>query len=227
MPARRSTTSHAYTTDERRALIYRRGVQLASRDDLDPLGGKFVGLTKYAATLYDNGDTDNFVLDLTCVINGYCNGDGIFVYQVGFGSSRYPGVQGGPYFLDGDIFRGKGNWADRYYDDSDNQMYHFWFYVALSYFDSGSNATVGNIYHDPVLANPLHGLGIGPSQFDIGFWSKDRQGVSVQDNNLGAVGIALGTDLAVGYVQISEVGDWIWRMLNQANHSCGEFLLCQ
>ena len=208
--ARRSTTYKDYSTDERRKLIYERGLNLATKAD-DPLQ-KFAELVDYASTLYDpKKDQDNFVLDLTCAINNYCTGHPVNVWKAGFGS-RYD-IGNPNYFLGQDLFEGKGSWSASYYDNTDNQMYHIWFYVAVSYFDTLPVALVGNYYHDPVYVPTLYNGTVIFSRNDALIDSDN--GVSIEDFNLGYAGAYLGRQLRLGFIQPNGVGSWIIENLSQ------------
>jgi RHS repeat-associated protein len=164
-------------------------------------------LTEYSARLYDKDETTQFVYDLTCVINGYCSGPGRLVYQIGM-VDKYPNATKGDAFIGQLFFKGKGSWRDEYFDNSDNQMYHFWFYAATSYFDTPLIAEAGNLYHDPVLNNPLSNFGVGSKGIDVGFWIEDHNGVSLEDKQLGTRGIELGLALRAG-LSPDQVGQWI------------------
>jgi len=212
MPARRSTFAHAYTSKERRQLIFNRGVSLIGGGDALE---SFTTLVDYAAGLYDPSETDSFVLDLSCVILGYCTGTGGGVWKIGLGNryadialrdkAPFLGYRGQP------PFEGQGSWSDQYYDGTSNQMFHFWFYVSVSYFVSDMAAFAGNAFHDPYpYTGPQLDLPI------IGPWP-DAGGVSVEDYRLGVKGIQLGRLLNSRLSRLfpGEVASWIWQNLGR------------
>lgn len=42
----------------------------------------------------------------------------------------------------------RGDWSKKYWDKTANQAYHFWFYVAVTFFDGRGLAEFANNYHD-------------------------------------------------------------------------------
>src|SRR5690606_13760080 len=42
----------------------------------------------------------------------------------------------------------RGDWRAEYWDKTANQAYHFWFYVAVAFFDNEAISVAGNLYHD-------------------------------------------------------------------------------
>ena len=109
-----------------------------------------------------NFDADQFMIDVTEVLHGvrYDPDEGLFWNQ----SMKVYGAYGGgtsPYFLAGpescpscifhteaDLSNPDAGWASEYRDGDGNQAYHFWFYVAVAYFDGKSWAKAGNHKHD-------------------------------------------------------------------------------
>jgi hypothetical protein len=43
----------------------------------------------------------------------------------------------------------RGDWSTKYWDKTANQVYHFWFYVAVTFFDGMPFAVLANNNHDP------------------------------------------------------------------------------
>lgn len=90
-----------------------------------------------------------------------------------------------------------------YQDGSNGQMRHFWFWVAVSYFDGSVMASGGNFYHDGAATwigqvydklgmDKLPGLPALHGQGE----SSERQkeiGVSAPDYRLGVKGVELGS----------------------------------
>ncbi|MDX9865913.1 MAG: RHS repeat-associated core domain-containing protein [Anaerolineaceae bacterium] len=210
MPARRSTKPFAFTQDERRGLIKRKAeyLQGAVEDSLEAFGD----LVDYASGLYDDRtEVNEFVLDLTCVINNYCIGHPLNVWKAGFGT-KYP-IGDPRYSLGDDFFEGQGSWSDSYFDDTYNQMYHVWFYVATSFFDTLPIALAGNYYHDPVYVLTTHFGGFHFARNDPLIVADN--GISIEDFDLGYVGAYFGLQLRLGFIRPSGVGDWIKENLSQ------------
>jgi len=83
-------------------------------------------------------------------------------------------------------------WQERYRDDTGNQAYHFWFYVAVAYFDSAPTAKFGNRFHETTekwIKKVQPQAPVGPSQ---------------EDYDLGLQGAHLGRQLAnwAGYLDL-------------------------
>jgi hypothetical protein len=81
-----------------------------------------------------------------------------------------------------------GDWREAYWDKTANQAYHFWFYVAVSFFDGKLYSSVGNIVHE----------GIGPYEsYDYIHSPQDEappvSQESQPDYDLATVGSELGT----------------------------------
>lgn len=83
----------------------------------------------------------------------------------------------------------RGDWNKQYWDKTANQAYHFWFYVAVSYFDGGNWASIANIAHD----------GSGQENYDFISSAENEapppSGISKPDYDLGIQGIILGSKL--------------------------------
>ncbi len=180
MPARRSRSPHAYTSTERRKLILRRGRHLREMKSITSLE-KFARLTEYSATLFRKDDADNYMLDLTYVINGWSRENGMFVITPNRKANNWLGL---------DTYPQWGGWADKYNDSkfvhggTNNQMYHFWFYVATSYFDGKLIAHIGNRVHEATIPDWVPIIG-----------GSNQQGVSKQDFDLSLVAVDLGQRL--------------------------------
>ena len=59
----------------------------------------------------------------------------------------------------------RGDWLPQYFDGSDNQAFHFWYYVASSFYDDVGPAYVANWVHDPYwMTTPLR---CGESSLEI------------------------------------------------------------
>ena len=104
-----------------------------------------------AGSMYGNNETDQFMIDVTSVIYGHAYDPNEAHFSDGHGD------QNSPYFAGFGVFdltyqreandRDVG-WKSKYDDDSGNQAYHFWFYVATAYFDGKTRASGGNFLHD-------------------------------------------------------------------------------
>lgn len=81
----------------------------------------------------------------------------------------------------------RGDWRKEYWDKTANQAYHFWFYVAIEYFDEFGRgfAEFGNFYHDPFFEWE------DIDYEDPGTPPPDK-GKTNQDYDLGLKGIELG-----------------------------------
>jgi RHS repeat-associated protein len=209
MTARRSTTPKAYTQGERRALIYRKAniIRVTNDDSLQAFGKTI----DYATTLYnENEGAKGIIRDLTCVIYGWCsNTDPHLLFMV---PNTTPGE--GTSFIGQQFFPGRGSWSDLYYDYTDNQMYHFWFYVALTYFDPVILAEAGNVFHEGFGDNFTHIPPLLPSQLPIVHSSEEvsrrgSDGSSQQDYLLAIEGMKLGYGLRNGNIKVDEIANWV------------------
>ena len=217
--ARKSTTPYAYTKTERPKIIYNLGKNLKDRvvnSGMDPIDAIEV-LFNYSSTLYDTEtESYQYMTDMTCAINGYCSRDTRGLLRVGVDSSyekkSFPS-------LGQELFPGEGSWSTAYYDYTGNQLYHFWFYTALTYFNNSGIALVGNYVHDPSID-----INIPPNKiFENGYNAQKRiqvsddnknDGYSQQDYDLGIAGIQVGRLLKNGFLTIDEIGAWVKNNLS-------------
>ena len=112
----------------------------------------------------------------------------------------------------------RGDWNSKYWDKTANQAYHFWFYVAVAYFDLGGAYTslAGNAIHDsPLNPTPYDFTGSNPAELPPN-WTESTQ----PDINLGIQGAILGTKLRTDLVDDlscpvpldflrTDIGSWI------------------
>lgn len=95
----------------------------------------------------------------------------------------------------------RGDWKSDYWDKTANQAYHFWFYVAVAFFDGSGWATSGNLVHD---APPW-------DEYDYILSSEDEapppRGRSKPDYYLGLQGIYLGEKLRMESIIQDVIGD--------------------
>lgn len=209
MPARRSTVPFAYTANERRGLINRQAgfIKSSENDSLEAFGS----LVDYAVGLYDETETHSFMHDLTAVIVGYDGKNPFWIFAVGL----FGHFSEAPFYLEQNFFHGQGSWSNRYYDYTDNQMYHFWFYVAVSFFDGALMSAAGNFIHDP--ASDVY-INAGGNLLQIAHASpwitEEGGGESMQDYLLGKRGVELGFQIRWDVLSPSEVGDWIRNELS-------------
>jgi RHS repeat-associated protein len=203
MPGRRSTGDRAYTHKERLKLIDRKA-DILKRTEEDSLEA-FSLLMEYADTLYSDLDPKqkqlDFMTDMTCVINGYCDQKMLFLYRLGNWPKEY-NVKGGEYFLGDEYFEGQGSWSSKFYDFTDNQMFHFWFYAAVSYFYGYTVSIVANEVHDP----PQESTFVTDVSID---------GISAQDYLLGVSGTTLGFQIRIGSLRVGDISDWIRENLSE------------
>ncbi len=99
-----------------------------------------------------------------------------------------------------------------------DQMYHFWFYSAVSYYDGHAIATFGNWFHEKRIPRKIHISFTYPSYhhpisivgFDVRIpGGNNGIGVSKQDYDLGLAGVEFGSKLRNSELTISKIGDWI------------------
>jgi len=184
---------------------------------------KFIGFIDYATSLYDDQtETTQFVVDVTAVIHGHeydpeqglvfflGSGDNSSNYFVGQGKFDQPGnYDEFTHRCSREGFCDWG-WQRRYRDDTGNQAYHFWFFVAVAYFDSMPTAKFGNLFHE---ATEL-----------LAKWADPEApvGPSWEDYNLSLQGAYLGHQLAnwTGYLTLVEsmnspcpAPDFDWALL--------------
>ena len=50
-----------------------------------------------------------------------------------------------------------GDWKPEYWDDTPNQAYHSWYFVAVQYYDNLVYANAANVVHDPYFLEPYCG----------------------------------------------------------------------
>ena len=50
-----------------------------------------------------------------------------------------------------------GDWRPEYWDNTPNQAFHSWFFVAVQFYNGSAFANAGNIAHDPYFLEPLCG----------------------------------------------------------------------
>jgi RHS repeat-associated protein len=221
--ADREVRRTTYSSAQKRASILEIGRGLQETKGQSSLE-KFARLTDYAASLYDEGDTDSFMLDTSFVILGWSRSVGMY-WKVDNLNSDWLGQNAYPEWT---------GWAAKYSDKDtasggvNNQMFHVWFYAAVSYFDGPQTAGVGNWVHE----TPIYDTG------DWGFVGQTLQriypdvvnngdGVSRADFLLGERGIELGYGLNyAAHLNIapqlyrpllpSEVGDWLRINLGEA-----------
>jgi len=187
--------------DKRREVIYNQAKEIQARGG-DSLGSQSE-LVDFASGLYRSYEVNAFVSDLGCIIVGYCGGDPGKVYEVG----TVADFKKGKYWLNYNFFTGKGSWSSKYYDYTDNQMYHFWFYVVLTYYDGPLYTIAGTMRHGDLPFSPLADPALG-----------NQNDNSSQDYNLTIEGMRLAQYLNNGTVNIVEVGSWISGQLSQPSH---------
>jgi hypothetical protein len=135
----------------------------------------------------------------------------------------------------------RGDWAKKYWDKTANQAYHFWFYVATSFFDGQAIAETGNAVHDGKsdwedydysqtgvnIYNPLSRINRPVEKVP-----PPKSGISEPDYMLGIKGIEFGARMKHEYLENNEYfrdcfnqrpvlplsfkpGDWIRNNLKQ------------
>ncbi|HNT78903.1 MAG TPA: RHS repeat-associated core domain-containing protein [Anaerolineae bacterium] len=209
--------------------LYTYGLELKDDASLTPLD-RLQLLLQYATGLYDFSDpaaTDQFMIDITAVIHGYVYPQqGRFHYGTNERNPYWLGHGGfDPDYNGGNPCRAKGSceegWSLLYADNSGNQAFHFWYYVAEAYFDGRAIATVGNFLHDgratsigQQLYTPYNErfrptlVSIIPRLPPMDEWA------SIEDFRLGQQGIYLGTLLhlfrwSADGIHPDQLGEWI------------------
>jgi hypothetical protein len=112
----------------------------------------------------------------------------------------------------------RGDWRNEYWDGTANQAFHFWYYVASTFYDSDILPVIGNMVHDPYgwedcLGDDLEKIKpipiVGSGQFLFG-------GTSFEDYQLSGEGMRLGRALwfagspilGFGFPEINP-GNWV------------------
>jgi len=149
-------------------------------------GEALARVAAYAAAFYKSfGAAINpfsvprFVDDVSHVFIGMAGANILIDYATGANKRSPYFVQTG-HFPDTDL-------KAIFQDGTANQPYHFWFYVAVSFWNGAAVAQAGNVFHE----------GVPP-----------QTGRSFQDLALGAMGVDLGRQLQSG-LPIYAVSDWI------------------
>jgi hypothetical protein len=149
-------------------------------------GEALARVTAYASAFYKSiGAAINpfsvprFVDDVSHVFIGMAGANILIDYATGSNKRSPYFVQTG-HFPDTDL-------KAIFQDGTANQPYHYWFYVAVSFWNGPKIAQAGNVFHE----------GVPP-----------QTGRSFQDLALGAMGVDLGQRLRSG-LSIYAVSDWI------------------
>jgi RHS repeat-associated protein len=182
-------TKQSFPSAMKRSMILATGRGLKENSDISSLE-KFARLAEYAAGLYKDDDTDNFMSDLTYVILGWSRPTNMVQPNIRGDSGDWLGL---------DVFVEWSGWKSEYTDKAtadqgkNNQMFHFWFYVAASYFDGPSTASVANQVHEiPIYQGTIPGIILG---FISPILVNGGNGTSKQDYDLGERGVELGYGL--------------------------------
>jgi hypothetical protein len=226
-------SGHVTVDAERAQKLHDYALHLLTIEDLNPME-RFEAFMAYAAGLYGDDETDQFMVDVTAVLHGHEydteGGYAFYTQRRDFSSKYFLGHDTNwRFFHDANDSPGEG-WAEEYKDGSTTQVYHFWFYVASAYFDGGAKAYGGNFLHDgyatpvgetiaPIWNDAVERLGIGEdylmSTGDI------ESGVTRADYDLGALGVDLGMRLGTSYLKgPSEVSGWLGDNLSNGENDC-------
>lgn len=208
----------------RKLQNFEKGINKRSSSYNNMIG--FLSFMDYAVSLYDDRqETDQFILDTSAVILAMVYDTVKLGYQkrVGFFSLRTTPDR--TYFIGDSAFEKPinlkdierkqyrdGGWRDVYKDYTGNQAYHFWYYVAVAYFDGNATAMVGNIWHeltgggrsiaDYYLGVKGRELGYGLKQWNL--INKSENFAICQDNEI--INKALKDFQGI---QLSNVQQWI------------------
>ena len=191
-----------HQVDETRAQqLYNYALRLKYEGRLSAMD-RFEAFIAFAASLYADDEFEQFMIDVSAVIVGYehdpDSGKAFWAGTLEKGrqpSKYWIGTEGFDPDLPG--VAPCGEWKDEYDDGTRGQAFHFWFYVAVAYFDGYTWAEYGNFKHDG-YATP-----VGPAvDFVLGLFGLPRldqgPGVSLADYNLGQEGALLGVRIAAG-----------------------------
>jgi hypothetical protein len=231
------------------AQLYSIGTGLLRFRQFNPMY-RFISFMQFAASLYSDMEVDQYMIDVTELLHGirYDPNLGRSFLQQSMGMYQ-PKNPPSPYFLGGQSFNDPEDleqvngsmpyadmgWATQYWDHLGNQAYHFWFYVALAYFDGEIPAGLGNFVHDGyetalgkiyqctvgntlgrVFPIRLHtGPGVSRQDYDLGVQGA-RLGSALMRWNLSFVSDPPSRDLGV---RPSQVADWIRNNLASASYA--------
>jgi len=88
-------------------------------------------------------------------------------------------------------------------------MYHFWYYVAISYVDGAPTATGVNILHEtPIYEDSETGRWLVSNVEDGWILINNGVGTSFQDYRLGQAGVRLGMELVIGEIGTMSMHGW-------------------
>ena len=88
-----------------------------------------------------------------------------------------------------------GDWKKQYWDKTANQAYHFWYFVAVTFFDDRAVAYTGNIGHE-IIQHPTEVWKDIPSGDNV---APPYHGKTREDWNLSIAGMDLGSKLLKDY----------------------------
>lgn len=171
-------------------------------------------LADFALPLYDY-NIKNTVWALTIIIDGFDANRNEAIWHQG-----WKGIHDGTYWLgydwlayqnnpDYDVYNWegtgetwihsrRGDWRKEYWDKTSNQAYHFWFPVAVTFYDNVGWAHVANIVHD----SPFYWVDVDSLSDEE---APPYSGYTKQDWNLSLVGMRLGQKLYADYRFIEKV----------------------
>ena len=172
----------------------------------------FANLTDFAMWLFDN-DIRGMMWGTTNVLLGVDPNEHLFMwfavpappeYTYGSNTGKYFVQQNWlPYKNDSSKDQGKlthserGDWNPKYWDGTANQAYHFWYYVATTFYNGDDWGWWANVIHDPyflecTLGDDLEKLKNIPI---LNLAHQLAAGASHEDYSLSLQGIELGADL--------------------------------
>ncbi len=176
-----------------------------------------VDVTEVVYGIRPTSDSKEFgILDvLNVLINGGFTSDDEFTYfsqtweQEELRRSNPYWLGNGAFDLDhnpnsGDCLPGQTcdeGFAEKYTDNSGNQVLHFWFYAAVAYFDGTILSSAGNFVHDGSATNTgqwiqnNREIELFIENYTGGVVIKVGDGVSIEDYNLGVTGEVLGDQM--------------------------------
>jgi len=196
-------------SDEIKSAILEQNNRLARLVEKGKIDGveAFAQLVEYADSLTP-GCTKCLIQNVGAVLTGHSNGN----YWRSELRRQYE-----QYYEDADSL-GQGGYDPSFQDpaygfeegafgsggDAGNQAHHFWFYVQVGYESGTTLGNLGVIAHEAIIFN-------------------DPRGISYQDLFLGYEGVQLGSLMASGVVNASEVGNYIRQTLSQGSPTAMEY----
>lgn len=110
-----------------------------------------------------------------------------------------------------------GDWKPEYFDKTANQAYHFWYYVASTFYDGLGLPFIANLLHDPYFLEDECGEDLekwreSKNPFKS-FWARNAIGTTREDYMLSLKGMEYGLLVRASFVSANiipfEPATWI------------------